>query len=373
MKHLLIFTCFLFAIESRAQIKTNFSIESSIGYENNIFKSPDSFLDNGALKDQNNLYKNSFYQEGGVRFFAKKKWKNQSLSFRLNPKGIYYYSEKKASYFTFLSGLRYSNELNKNTKWQMSSWYKIKNREGENIDGSELNFPLGNNHFGLATSLDLRLYKQNRSFVKLIYGNRDYKKSNGFDLSYNAIGMSTVIRNVFKRKTGWHSYGVEADFVNKFFQQQKTSTNTTAKFKWKDMSAGVFYRYPITKKLDLKPLFQYKKRIDSDKDKFSYNQFKPSINLVYKNKKISLGLTGSYTSRTYKTLEATDNNWDKLGKLNYRFYQIKLEGERELNKKLSITTNCFLNNRKSNKTNTKSIYFRDYNYYNLSIGLKYQF
>jgi len=373
MKVLLRIIFFLFIIKSTAQIQTNFSTETATGYEYNIFKSPESFLDNGVLKGKNELYKSSLFQEGGVRFFAKKKWKKQSLSFRFNPKGIYYFSEKKSSYFTFLSGIRYINKLNKKTTWQANSWYKIKNREGENIDGSELNFPLGNTHFGLTTSLDFRLYKQNRSVFKIIYGNRDYKKSNGSDLNYNAVGATTVIRNVFKRKAGWHSYGIEGSYSNKFFQQKNLTTNTIAKFNWKDISAGVFYRYPLTKKLDLKPSLEYKTRIDSNTDKFSYTQLKPSLNLAYKNKKTTLGLTGSYSNRTYKTLLATDTNWKKLGKLNYEYFQIKLSAERKLNKKLSIHVNGFINNRTSNKTNTKSMYFRSYNYYNLSIGCKYRF
>lgn len=373
MKVFLNTICFLFIIKSTAQIKSNFSVETSTGYEYNIFKSPETFLDNGVLKDKNDLYKNSLFQEGGVRFFAKKKWEKQSLSFRFNPKGIYYFSEVKSSYFTFFSGLRYINELNKKTTWQVNSWYKIKNREGENIDGSELNFPLGNNHFGLATSLDFRLYKQNRSIVKVTYGNRDYKSSDTHDLLYNSLGVNTIIRNVFKRKAGWHSYGIEANFINKFFNQKELATNVIAKFNWKDISAGLFYRYPVTKAFDIKPSFIFKKRLDSKQDKFTYTQLKPSLDLVYKKKKLEINLTTSYINRKYKTLLATDINNNDLGKLNYNYYQIKLVAEQKINKKLSILANGFLNNRTSNKTNTQSIYFRDYNYYNLSIGFKYRF
>ena len=373
MKYLLTLTCFLLFVKGFSQVKTNFSITSSSGYENNIFKSPKTFLDNGVIKNKDELYRNSLFQEGGIRFFAKKKWRNQSLSFRFNPKGIYYYSEKKSSYFTFFSGFRYINELTRKTTWQINSWYRIKNRDGINIDGSELNFPLGNNHLGFTTSLDFRLYKPNRSSVKLIYGNRAYKESNNKKLTYNAIGINTVIRNVFKRKAGWHSYGIEGSFITKFFNQKDLTVNATNTFNWRDMSAEIFYRYPITKELDVKPLFEYKKRIDSNKDKFSYNQLRPSLNIVYKNKKTEVNLISSYINREYITLEATDNNWTSLGKLKYQYYQLKLEGEHKLNKKLSLNLISFINTRKSNKTNENSIFFREYEYYNVSLGLKYRF
>lgn len=373
MKNLLIYGAILFVIKSAAQIKTHISLESNSGYEENIFKAPKHFLENGILKDKRDLYRSSFYHEGGLRFLAKKRWKNQSLSFRFNPRGIYYFSENQSSYFTFLSGLRYNNELNKKTKWQVNTWYRIKNRDGINVDGSELNFPLGNNHFGLTTSLDFRLYKPNRSSVKLIYGNRDYKESNNKKLNYNAIGINTVIRNVFKRKSGWHSYGIDVNYLTKYFTQKDLISNNSSSFNWKDVSARMFYRYPLTKELDLSPDFEYKIRSDSNNDKFSYQQFKPSLNLTYKNKKADVNLIGSYINRKYKTLEATDNNWTSLGKLTYQYYQVKLESEYRLNKKLSLTLLGFLNNRMSNKTNINSIYFRGYDYYKISLGIKYRF
>ena len=178
---------------------------------------------------------------------------------------------------------------------------------------------------------------------------------------------------MFKRNAGWHSYGIEGGVITKFFNQKGETANTSNTFNWKDISAGIFYRYPITRELDLKPSLEYKTRIDSNTDKFSYNQLRPSLSLAYKNKKTGASLTGSYINRKYKTLEATDNNWSSLGKLKYQYFQVKLVGERKLNKKLSLTLTAYLNNRTSNKTNEKSIFFRAYDYYNVSIGLKYSF
>ena len=60
MKNLLTLICFLFLIKGTAQIKTNFSIETASGYEENIFKSPKSFFENGVLKNKNDLYRSSF-------------------------------------------------------------------------------------------------------------------------------------------------------------------------------------------------------------------------------------------------------------------------------------------------------------------------
>jgi len=166
---------------------------------------------------------------------------------------------------------------------------------------------------------------------------------------------------------------IDVNYLTKYFTQKDLISNNSSSFNWKDVSARMFYRYPLTKELDLSPDFEYKIRSDSNNDKFSYQQFKPSLNLTYKNKKADVNLIGSYINRKYKTLEATDNNWTSLGKITYQYYQVKLESEYRLNKKLSLTLLGFLNNRMSNKTNINSIYFRGYDYYNISLGIKYRF
>jgi len=374
MKLLIKVLCFFLATNLYAQLKTTIVIESLTGYENNIFKSPKSFLNsNGELLTDKQLYESSFYQTGDLKFIAKKEWRKQSISFRINPRGNYYYSENDASYFTIYSGIKYENILSKKTKWQIQSRYNFRNRKGDNVDGSELNFPLGYGHFDFSTGMHYRLYKQNRSFIKIIYGNRNYKKTNTNEISYNSLGVNTIFRNVYKRDAGWHSYGIEASFINKYFQQKNQVENTNEKFNWKDVSVGAFYRYPVTKKLDVKPLFTFKKRIDSKNDKFTYTQLKPSLNIAYKTTKIHFDVIGSYVNRKYKTLEATNTDWNKLGKLKYTYYQLKVVAKMKLNKKLSVVSKSYINNRTSNKTNMKSIYFRDYNYYYTGIGLKYTF
>jgi len=269
--------------------------------------------------------------------------------------------------------LRYTNKFGKKNKWQVFTWYRIRDRTRFNIDDSESNFPLANNHFGLNTSLDYRLYKSNRSSTKLIYGNRDYRESNGQKLNFNSFGINTIFRNVFKREAGWHSYGIEATYLNKFFNQRELITDELNTFNWKEITSRLFYRYPITKDFDVTPSFKYKSRVDSNDDKFSYNQRKYSLLLEYKNNHTRLGITGSYIDRNHKTLEANDSNWDYLGLLEYKYFQLKLTGEEKLSKSLSLTLNSLIDNRISNKTNQKSIFFRSYEYSNVSGGLKYKF
>ena len=374
MKNLTIFICtMLTAYSSYAQIKHQFSAETSTGYEYNIFKSPRTFIDMGTPVFKDSLYKNSIFQEIGFKYTAKKEWGKQQLSLRVNPIGQYYYSTSESSYFTLFSGLRYQYKFSKKTNWHIATRFNIKDREGENIDGSELNFPLGYRHFDVDTGLNFRIYKPNRSYVRLLYGNRKYHETEQSQLAYNIIGGQGVFRNVFKRNTGWHSYGVQLNYSIKYFDRNLLLTGTKDSFNWKEFSLGTFYRFPLTKTLDITPNVQYKKRADSNKDKFSYTQWKPSLLMAYKTKKTRLELTASYINRKYNTLQATNTAGTNLGVLQYRYYQLRLNGEYKLNKKLSLLINGYINNRQSNKTNENSIYFRGYDYFNTSVGVRYTF
>ena len=358
---------------SFAQIKHQFNVETSTGYEYNIFKSPKTFIDMGTPVFKDSLYKSSIFQEIGFKYIAKKEWGKQQLRLHINPRGQYYYSESESSYLTLFSGLRYQYKFSKKINWHIAARFNVKDREGENIDGSELNFPLGYRHFGLATGLNFRIYKPNRSYIRLLFGNRKYLETEASQLAYNIVGGQGVFRNVFKRSAGWHSYGFRLNYAIKYFDRSMLLTGTKDSFNWKEFSLGTFYRYPLTKTLDITPDFQYKQRSDSYKGKFSYTQWKPSLLMAYKTKKTQLTLTASYINRKYKTLQATNTAGTNLGALQYQYYQLRVNGEYKLNKKLSLLVNGYINNRRSNKTNENSIYFRGYDYFNTSLGVRYTF
>ena len=364
----------LVSVHSFAQIQTNVTVETLSGYENNIFKSPKTFRNNaGVTLGKDSLYTNSFYQDLGVRAVFKKPWKKQSLSLRINPRGRYYYSENDASYFTLYSGLSYVNKISRKTDWFASARFNIRDREGENVDGSELRFPLGYRFYDITAGTNFRMYRQNRTYAKVFYGNKDYNETDRSDLAYDFVGANTIIRNVFRRPAGYHSYGVELNYVHKFFTNSKNASGAVnEKFTWRDFSSELFYRYPVTEQWQLRFSVAYKGRNDSEK-KFTYGQYKPALSIRYKTTDLLLNLTGNYVSRTYKTLRATASDNSDLGKLKYQYYQLRLEGELKLNKKLSIITNSFLNTRDSNKTNINSIYFRSYKTFYAGLGIRYRF
>ena len=357
-----------------AQLRTDLNINSLTGYEYNVLKSPATFIQNGNLLGKDSLYKSSSFQRAGVKFVARKRWnKNKQLRLRINPIGQFYFNDSELNYYMLYTGFHYDYRFSNKTKWYNAIRFNIKDREGVNIDGSELNFPLGYKHFDVTSGLHFRLYKQNRTHAKLFYTNRVYNETEASNLSYNGIGGNLVFRNVFKSDKGYHSYGTELRLNNRFFKRHKVNNNTDETFRWLDFSSSIFYRLPVTKSLDVTPSFIFRNRKDSSADKFSFHQWRPALNLRYKNEVWNLDLTGSYVHRTYKTLKATNNQGTNLGALTYKYRQVNLEVARKLSKKLSLIGQGRWTTRISNKTNENAMFFRGYDYEYVGVGLRYIF
>jgi len=363
----------LIIIQVNAQIETDIEIATQTGYENNIFKSPDSFIDEdtGELLGKDGVQRSSFFQDIGIRGLFSKRWDNQKLSLRLNPKGRFYFSDDEASYFTIYSRLRYENELSRNTKWLVTARYNYRDRDGENLDDSELRTPLGYAHVETTSTLHFRLYKQNRTLVELKYANRDYKDGLTNNLSYNLIGIRTVFRNVFKRRAGYHSYGVEASFNKRHYKRVFfDGLEATTKRDWSYIDVEGFYRYPITENWQLRPSFQYMTRVDNDAGRFTYTQVKPTIAVSYNAESFSMDVTASYTNRNYDQLRATNTNGDDLGLLKFKYYRLRVNAEKQIAHNLFITANAYVNIRESNRTNQNSLIFRGYDHFYVGFGLK---
>lgn len=359
-----------------AQINTEFELDTQSGYEYNIFKAPSSFVDpeSGELLGEEDLYTSSFYQRVGAKaLFTKEMKANQNLSLRLRPVGRFYLSESEASYFTIYSRLRYEKEFNSKTSLRIQTHYNYRDRDGENFDDNELRTPLGYRQADISAGLFFRLYNQNRSFIEIEYGNRNFKDGETNDLYYNYYRINTIFRNVFKRAAGYHSYGIEASFMNRFFTRSFVEDEPNTNRNWSYITLEPFYRIPLTEKWRVRPALEWSKRIDNDQGTFTYSQIKPSLEVRYKTDKWLVETTASLTNRKYSQLRATNSGGEDLGNLELKYYRLRVNAERKISKSLSITSEVYVNNRVSNRTDVASSFFRSYDYFYAGIGLRYTF
>ncbi|NQY06881.1 MAG: hypothetical protein HRT68_12010 [Flavobacteriaceae bacterium] len=359
-----------------AQINSEFELETLSGYENNIFKSPSSFVDpdSGELLGKEDLYTNSIFQQVAIKGLFTKEWNNNNLTLRLLPRAQIFLSESQASYYTIYSRLRYEKEISNKTKWQVTSHFNYRDRDGENLDDNELRTPLGYRHFDVSTRLFFRLYKQSRSFVEIEYGNRNYQDGETNKLWYDYVAVNTIFRNVFKNPAGYHSYGVEASFSKRFYERNYFDPEEADETRnWTYFTAEPFYRIPITEKWRVRAGLEWQRRIDNDRGSFTYSQLRPSVELRYKTETFMAQLNGSYTNRGFNSLNATDVFGEVTGKLNLKYYRLRLEMEQKIGKNLYLTSDAYMINRESNRKNLNTTGFRSYQYFYAGIGLTFTF
>lgn len=375
MKRILYIIILVYSSQVFAQFDTKFSLETQTGYEHNIFRSPDRFInEDDDVLSADDLLVSSFYQEVKFRGLLKYKWKEQSLTFRAIPRLRSFFSEADASYWEIASQVRYDNTLSKKTKWFVTARHKYRNREGINQDENEFTTPLGYRSFSVSSGLHFRLYKQNRTLVSATYGNKNYDATANNALSYNYYNIHTTFRNVFWNRHLFHSYGVKIDFTNRFYTREYTDEERANQTRdWKYISIAPFYSYPISEAVKITPSIAYERRIDADNNRFSYTQFVPELAISHKTKSLKFQLKGQYISRTFDKITATDINDDAVGKLKYKYVRLTASAEKKLTKNLSLTVNGYLNTRNSNQTQLTTLAFRSYDAYYAGIGLKWRF
>ena len=372
MKSLLFLISISSVLVCHAQTDMNVSLETNSGYEHNIFKFPSIYLDsNGEPLTGSDAYINSFYQRIYARLEAKQIWQKSELSLSVSPQTIFYYSESEFNYSEFFTKLEYQYDFKKSLELKTTVWYRLKNRDGLNADASDLAFPLGYTHYGIYSTLDFRWFKNNRSQFRLSYNSKHYDATETSDLSSNAFAGKYILKNIFKQRTGYHHYGIELNYSNKAFSRIQNSG--TDNFTWHDAIAELFYKYPISKSLDMRGMLSYKIREDSNADRFSYRQIQPALHFRYREKAWDVDFTTSYTLRNYATIEATNSDDEVLGKLEYNYLRINLNVENNINDQLIVFLDGNFTHRNSNRTNINSIFFRSYDYANVSLGIRYRF
>ena len=372
MRSLLFLISFSFALVAQAQIETNFTVKTNTGYEHNIFKFPSTYVDGeGDLVSGSDALMSSFYQQLYARLALKRSWKKSSLSLSFSPQTFIYYAEEDANYSEFFGKLQHQYNFKKYLKLTTSAWYRLKDREGLNADASDLAFPLGYNHYGVYSNLNFRLSRLNRSELRIAYNTKNYDATETSELSYNAFTGKYVFKNIFRRNTGYHHYGFVLDFSNRAFTRQRASGDDT--FTWRDISAEVFYKYPISKPIDITAAFSVKNRKDSNQDRFSSSQVSPSLSFRYKTKTWDANVSTSYTLRNYETIAATDINGDNIGQLEYQYLRLNFNIEKSITSKFTLFLDGNIANRDSNRTDVNSIFFRSYEYANVSLGIRYRF
>lgn len=207
MKYYPVILCLFLSSIVSAQI--DFSATTYSGYERNILQVPDILEANGEVLEEEDLYANSAYQDLIVRFRYSKEWGKHSFAATVTPEIRYYFTESDLNQTIFDTRLSYKYNIKKNFRWENSLRYKIKDREGQDLDQVELSVPFGYKLFEASSGLRFRLYKNNRTFVKVNFLSKDFNNSSTRSVMYNLYGIQTEFKNIKWRNHLLHSYGIK--------------------------------------------------------------------------------------------------------------------------------------------------------------------
>jgi len=355
-----------------AAAQFNVSIGTFSGYESNINKSPDGLLQDDILLKREQLHLNSSYQDGFIDAKYQIKWKNNLLRGYLNPKMRYYFSHPSASIITLNSRVKHLYSFSKNTKLENNIYYKIRDREGADLEEVELRTPLGYKLFNATSLVHFKTHKKNRTFVKLNYGNKRFDNSNSRAVVYDFYGVDLDYKNNYKPKKPTHYYGFGMGYYSRFYSILRLENREKSDRNWTYLDVSGFYNMPITKRLNLKTSFYYQNRKDRTQDRFGYTQIKPSMNLKYKFSKLSVSITGEYYIRDFDNLEVKISDEDRDA-LKYTFVKFKSATKYQIDDHLSFSVTGFYIDRASNNVNLNSQAFREYTNYYFDLGVSYKF
>lgn len=371
MRYYTVILCLFLSSHSIAQLDVTAS--TFTGFETNINQVPDQLELNGDFFEQEDLYMNSAYQDLVVRFKYKYNWKNNSLTFYLTPDIRYYFSEAESSQTILNTRISHKYMIRKNFNWENSIQYKIKDREGQDLDQVEIGIPFGYKQFKASTGLRFRMSKSNRSLVRVNYMSKDFDNSNSRSVMYSLYGIDAEFKQIKWRNHLLHSYGVKLGYDHRDYAITNFSNNSNDDRTWTYFNASIFYRLPFSKKFYIQPELAYLNRNDQTNNRFSYSQIRPELNLVYKTARFEAKVTTSYTGRTFSTLIADNIEGDPVGQLEYKYFRLRANMGYNLNNKWSLLLEGSIIDRNSNQTDITTSAFRSYLTQYAGIGFRFNF
>lgn len=371
MKLIITTICFLVGVATFSQFKA--SVATISGYENNINKSPNSYLVNDVLKTKKDLYQTSFYQEGILKLNYKEKGTGSEFNAYINPEIRYYYTEKKANRILLKTGLGYSYFFDKNYEWETNARYKLKDQKGEDLDEAELSTPLGYRVFNFNTGLHARFYKNNRTLLRASYDIKTFDKSEIRNTLYHRYGMLLKFQNFHRIDGKRHKAGFTASFYNRNYTLDYFTKNEIKHRTWQYFNAGVFYSLPLVKGVTIEPALNFEKRSDITNKKYGYSQLRPSLSVGYKDSRIRTKFAFSYSSRNFNSLKASTTEVKNIENLAYKYLKLTLRGTYKLNDDFYMVADNYFLDRKSNNTNLKTKAYRSYNKFYSGLGIRYNF
>ncbi|NRB59615.1 MAG: hypothetical protein HRU50_06675 [Winogradskyella sp.] len=370
MKHyILTLLCLVLSSFSYSQIDV--SVSSLSGYESNILRAPNQIFIDDELLSEDEIYKSSFYQDIVGHLKYKKEARKSLFKISVKPQKRFFFSESESNRLIADFKLTYRLDIGKNSSWENSTQYFIKDQNGLDADENELGTTFGYNVVNLDSKLNFRLFENNRSFIGAHYGKKNFDPTETREVSYYKYGVNAGFKTVKWKNHLLRSSGINASFIQRQYNIETVNEDDDFNKEhrtWNLLSVRGFYKMQLSKTITIYPSLAYTKRLDLSDDRFGYNEITPKLYVSYSKEKLNLSLLASYAKRNFTDLIVNDNDL-----LSYDYLRLKCNTSYKFSNHWSFVSQAYFIDRGSNNENLSSMIFRSYNNYYLGIGLKYTF
>ena len=353
------------------QGQLDISLSTLGGKENNINRSPNSWIEEDSLLEGEELYMNSIYQDIRANIKFKKRWKKSTLKLEVDPRHRSYFQEPDLNLSSIRSSINYKIDFSKKLQWENELNRRRDIRNGENFDEIDLGLPLGYQISQLSSGLHFRLAKMNRSHFKIKMGRKIFDPSDVRQVRYNLFGASYTWKNIKWKNHLLHYYGFNASYTARKFELEYVEDDSVAHRNWNYLNVGIFIKHPLNEKWSLKPSLDFLERIDASENRFGYKQIEPAVECIYKYKRFYMKTKIRYTQRNFQNFIVAEVN-ENLQALRYDFFRFNTYIRYSMSKRLDLIADCRVINRKSNNEKINSLAYRSYisNYFGLGIRWK---
>lgn len=350
MKAILSFIVCLFPGFIYAQLSMSGYALQKIGYETNPLRIPSNRL---LIEEDDDLLlvelPSAFTTNTKIYLSAKQKWKKAEFGLRPRVDYSLYPGYEEANYLKGDVTQLFSFKVNKKWKLYQSTFWSIRQRNGDSQDEEAFVIPLSYSRFKSSIGAERKLanrwaIKLDGAYLKQIYNAQEDRIN-----QYTAWEINTEIKKRFKKASKWKEIEWEVYWQNRnwtraILQNDSTeiwSTSITPMQYFRVSWTGI---YKLGKNMEWKPLLQYATR-NSKIARQSWSSLRAGLGFNWSKDNWQVKWSGSIYNRKFP--QSFNEDYDDLA-LNFLYIRNSLTVEQFFTDQISALFTMQLNQRTSN-------------------------
>ncbi len=371
----------LVVITSKGQTKNTLYLESSGGFEYNIYKNPNSYKVEDENIERSELLINAPFAGFRIEDCFTHQWKKQSLTILGSATARIYNKHDFANNISIFGEIKYQREISKKLKLDASYNYKQHSRkELYEIEGL-YRYPIAYKEHKQIVDFDYRLSKNIHLRLLSSIRFRNYNEiPEHSNTKYKEMLIGLQLKKRFRISKGNYNYlYIKGNFTNRkynkesyIFDDEDETINVSSKeVNWNYLRGELSYKFRLVENIKIKPGVKYEYRNDKTNNVYKYNQVAPYIKAYFKLKKHKFSLSCEERFRFYESNIITINGNNKKYQYVFGKYGVDYSYNFSDKFKMFISANSYI--KQTNNSNTNKLSRRSYKYFLVKIGTKLTF